>query len=87
LEGYKYKYKKREIIFEPQNPETTEMTKPSILPPTPEQIEDLRLAASKMSGYKRRRFIADIALKYCDGMPEKPTLYLAGDEIMADSFS
>jgi hypothetical protein len=47
------------------------MTKPSILPPTPEQIEDLRLAASKISGYKQRRFIADIALKYCDGNARK----------------
>lgn len=31
------------------------------------QIEDLRLAASKMSGAKRRSFQAEITLKYCQG--------------------
>lgn len=32
---------------------------------TPSQIEDLRLAASKMDGVERRGFQATIALKYC----------------------
>jgi len=47
------------------------MTKSTVLPPTPEQIEDLRLAASKMCGHKRRSFIAEMALKYCDGNTRK----------------
>lgn len=34
--------------------------------PTPEQIVDLRLAASKMTGAKRRAFEAEMAVKYCD---------------------
>jgi hypothetical protein len=34
---------------------------------TPSQIEDLRLAASKMNGVKRRGFQAEMALKYCKG--------------------
>lgn len=34
---------------------------------TSSQIEDLRLAASKMDGVERRSFQADIALKYCQG--------------------
>lgn len=31
------------------------------------QIEDLRLAASKLSGAKRRSFQAEMCLKYCNG--------------------
>lgn len=31
------------------------------------QIEDIRLAASKMQGEKRRAFQAEMALKYCEG--------------------
>jgi Rhodopirellula transposase DDE domain len=31
------------------------------------QIQDLRLAASKMTGAARRAFQAEMALKYCDG--------------------
>lgn len=34
---------------------------------TPSQIEDLRLAASKMNGVERRSFQAEMALKYCQG--------------------
>ncbi|BAZ71128.1 hypothetical protein NIES4106_59250 (plasmid) [Fischerella sp. NIES-4106] len=34
---------------------------------TPSQIEDLRLAASKMNGVERRHFQAEMALKYCQG--------------------
>ena len=34
-------------------------------------IEDIRLAASKMSGTKRRAFQADMALKYCQGNPRQ----------------
>jgi len=33
---------------------------------TPSHIEDLKLAASKMLGEKRRNFQAEITLKYCD---------------------
>lgn len=35
--------------------------------PTPQQIADLRLAASQMTGATRRAFQAEMALKYCDG--------------------
>ena len=31
------------------------------------QSDDLRLAASKMTGAKRRAFMAEMALKYCGG--------------------
>ena len=31
------------------------------------QIDDLRLAASQLSGEKRRRFQAEMSLKYCNG--------------------
>jgi DDE family transposase len=34
---------------------------------SPSQIADLRLAASKMTGPKRRAFEAEMALKYCEG--------------------
>jgi hypothetical protein len=35
--------------------------------PTDEQIAELRFAASKMHGPERRAFVAEIALKYCNG--------------------
>ena len=35
------------------------------------QIEDLRLAASKMTGKKRRSFQAQMTLKYCEGSARK----------------
>jgi hypothetical protein len=38
-------------------------------PLTPSQIADLRLAASKMTGAKRRAFEAEMRLKYCEGNP------------------
>lgn len=41
------------------------VSEPKLL--TKSQIEDLRLAASKMSGAKRRSFQAEITLKYCQG--------------------
>lgn len=34
---------------------------------TRSQIEDLRLASSKLTGAKRRSFQAEMCLKYCDG--------------------
>lgn len=37
------------------------------LPLSPEQIEDLRLATSKMTGVARRAFMAEMTLKYCGG--------------------
>jgi hypothetical protein len=37
------------------------------LPPSP--IADVRLAAAKMTGPKRRAFEAEMALKYCEGTP------------------
>ena len=36
---------------------------------SPSQIADLRLAASQMSGPKRRAFEAEMAVKYCGGNP------------------
>ena len=36
---------------------------------SPSQITDLRLAASHMTGAKRRAFEAERTLKYCDGNP------------------
>ena len=47
------------------------MYQTSTLPPTPEQIANLRLAASMMSQSKRRIFAAEMALKYCDGSARK----------------
>src|SRR6516165_10828361 len=38
-------------------------------PLTPSQIGDLRLAASTMTGAKRRAFEAAMTLKYCEGNP------------------
>jgi Rhodopirellula transposase DDE domain len=38
-------------------------------PLSPSQIADLRLAASKMSGPKRRALEAEMTLKYCEGTP------------------
>jgi Rhodopirellula transposase DDE domain len=35
--------------------------------PTPQQIADLRLAASHMTGSTRRAFQAEMTLKYCEG--------------------
>ena len=42
---------------------------PPLSPPllTPSQIQDLRLAASKMTGAARRAFQAEMTLKYCHG--------------------
>src|SRR5512141_1274161 len=40
-------------------------------PLTPSQIEDLRLAASNMSGATRRSFQAKMTMKYCDGNARK----------------
>ena len=38
---------------------------------TPSQIEDLRLASSKMTGAKRLAFQAQMTLKYCQGSARK----------------
>jgi hypothetical protein len=40
---------------------------PTVLPLSASQIEDLRLASSKMSGAERRSFQAAMTLKYCGG--------------------
>ena len=37
--------------------------------PSPSQVEDLRLAASKLTGATRRAFQAEMALKYCESNP------------------
>lgn len=39
--------------------------------PTSDQMEDLRLAVSMMTHEQRRAFVAEIALKYCDGRSRK----------------
>jgi hypothetical protein len=38
---------------------------------TPAQIADLRLAAATMTGWKRRAFETEMALKYCEGNPQQ----------------
>ena len=44
-------------------------------------IEDIRLASLKMHGTERRRFLADITLKYCDGNPRRAeTIFGQGRE-------
>jgi Rhodopirellula transposase DDE domain len=40
---------------------------PASMSPTPQQIADLRLAASHMTGATRRAFQAEMTLKYCEG--------------------
>jgi hypothetical protein len=51
------------------------MTSTSILEnqalPDPDHLDDLKLAASKMLGAKRRAFQAAMALKYCAGNPRQ----------------
>ena len=42
-------------------------TAPTPNSPTPQQIADLRLAASQMTGATRRVFQAEMTLKYCGG--------------------
>ena len=40
-------------------------------PPDSSHLDDLKFAACKMSGAKRRAFQADMALKYCAGNPRQ----------------
>ena len=47
-------------------PHATLKSQPSL---TPSQIADLRLAASQLTGPKRRTFEAEMTRKYCDGNP------------------
>ena len=47
-------------------PDATLACRPSL---SPSPIADLRLAASQMSGPKRRAFEAEMAVKYCGGNP------------------
>ena len=39
--------------------------------PTASQVDDLRLAASTLSGPARRAFQAEMTLKYCEGNPRR----------------
>ena len=51
---------------------------------SPSQIADLRLAASQMSGPKRRAFEAEMAVKYCGGNPLRAeTLFGWGRQTVA----
>ena len=51
---------------------------------SPSQITDLRLAASKMTGPKRRAFEAEMTLKYCGGNPLRAeTLFGWGRQTVA----
>ena len=45
--------------------------KPQNSPLTPSQVEDLCLAASKMTGASRRAFQAQMCIKYCGGSARK----------------
>ena len=47
-------------------PHATLQNQPSL---SPSQIADLRLAASKLTGPKRRAFEAEMTVKYCGGTP------------------
>jgi len=49
-------------------PDVSFQSQPSL---TPSQIADLRLAASKLTGPKRRAFEPEMTLKYCAGNPLK----------------
>ena len=44
---------------------------PTVAPLSTSQIEDLRLASSKMLGPERRSFQATMTLKYCRGNPRQ----------------
>ena len=60
------------------------MASSSTLSPTPNQIADFRLASSKMQGEKRRSFLAEIALKYCNGSARKTeSLFGWGREVVS----
>ena len=47
-------------------------------PLPPSQIADLRLAASAMTGAKRRAFEAEMTLKYCEGNPLQAAITFGG---------
>ena len=49
-------------------PNATWTSQPSL---TPSQLADIRLAASTLTGPKRRAFEAEMAVKYCGGNPLK----------------
>ena len=60
------------------------MSLSSIPLPAKEQIADLRLAASIMTHKERRLFVAEMALKYCNGSPRKTeSLFGWGREMVA----
>ena len=44
------------------------ITEANLLPLSAYQIEDLKLASSKMTGAERRAFQAAMTLKYCQGI-------------------
>src|SRR4029453_15274578 len=46
-------------------------TLPVSMSPTPQQIADLRRAASQMTGATRRAFKAERTLKFCEGNPPR----------------
>jgi hypothetical protein len=56
-------------------PHATLKNQPSL---SPSQIADLRLAASKLTGPKRRACEAEMTVKYCGGTPQ-------GDRILSCS--
>ena len=49
-----------------------------------EQIEDIRLAASLMTGEKRRAFQAQITIKYCQGSARKAERILGKAYLFCD---
>ena len=60
------------------------MASSSTLSPTATQITGYRLASSKMRGEKRRSFLAEIALKYCNRSARKTeSLFGWGREIVS----
>jgi transposase len=45
------------------------MDGPMRIPLSTDAVDSIRLAAKKLTSYKRREFQAEMALKYCDGSP------------------
>ena len=48
---------------------------------TPDMRDTIRSAAAKLTGYRRRQFQAEMAVKYCDSRRASPKEYSVGDAI------
>jgi hypothetical protein len=61
------------------------MNKPIILQLSSEQIADLRLAASIMNDKERHVFVAEIALKYCNGNARRTESIFGWGRVMVNT--